>query len=108
MSGENMSDKKPIPPTALTPATIEKVAALARVSLSPEEVQIFAVQLTSIIGAFNEISTIPTENILPLLTPSEIPGFLREDVVQEFLGTEEALAAAPERVGRLFKVPPVV
>jgi len=88
--------------------TIENIAKLARLKVSPEEAVEYGDQLTKVLAHFQQIAKINTENVEPLVTPSEIEFFLREDVAGQDLKTEAMLENAPDKAGNLFKVPPVV
>lgn len=88
--------------------TIEQIAKLARLKLTENETEKFTEQITKSIEYFNQISEINTNNVEPLLTPTEIEFFSREDMITKEATTEELLKNAPEKVGNLFKVPPVV
>lgn len=87
---------------------VKKVASLARLSLSPEEESKYQSQLADVFKHFEEVSQIDTKGVEPLVTPTQLEEFWREDVVGNTIGTEEALQNAPEKSGHLFKVPPVV
>ncbi|MCM2354703.1 MAG: Asp-tRNA(Asn)/Glu-tRNA(Gln) amidotransferase subunit GatC [Pseudobdellovibrio sp.] len=87
---------------------IQKIANLARLQLTPEQANEFSEQLSKIILHFDEISSINTEGVEPLITPSEIEYTLREDSVKQNFHAEEMVANAPDKQGNLFKVPPVV
>jgi aspartyl-tRNA(Asn)/glutamyl-tRNA(Gln) amidotransferase subunit C len=88
--------------------TIEHIAKLARLKVSPDEAAEYGEQLTKVLAHFQQISKINTENVEPLVTPSEIEFYLREDTPAHPLPTEEMVKNAPEKAGNLFKVPPVV
>lgn len=96
--GNQMIDKK----------TIEHIAKLSRLSVTEAEAQTFSEQLTKALDHFKKISELNTEGVEPLVTPSEIESIWREDVFIKMNTTEELMANAPEKVGNLFKVPPVV
>jgi aspartyl-tRNA(Asn)/glutamyl-tRNA(Gln) amidotransferase subunit C len=81
---------------------------LARLHLTPDEKTKFAAQLTAVLESFKTLEQINTENVEPLITPSEIEIVFRADRVEPGMGAEAALANAPEKSGHLFKVPPVV
>jgi aspartyl-tRNA(Asn)/glutamyl-tRNA(Gln) amidotransferase subunit C len=89
-------------------SVIQKVASLARLKVTQEETEAFAPQLSSIIQNFEKISAIPTEGVEPLITPTDMDVIYREDVMETFPAIPEALDQAPEKMGQLFKVPPVV
>lgn len=88
--------------------TIEHIAHLSRLEVSEQQAQEFSEQLSKILGYFEQISKVDTKDVEPLVTPSEIESFWREDKVVHTNSSEEMVANAPERVGQLFKVPPVV
>jgi aspartyl-tRNA(Asn)/glutamyl-tRNA(Gln) amidotransferase subunit C len=87
---------------------VKKVAKLARLEIAREEEAPYQNQMNAVFKYFEEIAAIDTKGVEPLVTPSEIEFVIREDVQEKSLTVEEALANAPERVGNLFKVPPVV
>jgi aspartyl-tRNA(Asn)/glutamyl-tRNA(Gln) amidotransferase subunit C len=97
---------------ARTPPVIDvlKVAALARLALTPEEVTLFSAQLSSILAYANHIQEVDTTGIPPTSHPlSEAPRW-REDVPAGSLDRDAMLARAPEASVRhgLFKVPKVL
>lgn len=88
---------------------VSRVALLARLSIGPDEVKKLSDQLSTVLKHFEHISKINTEGIEPLVTPTDIEQFWREDKAEQWQGaSESAMKNAPETVGNLFKVPPVV
>jgi aspartyl-tRNA(Asn)/glutamyl-tRNA(Gln) amidotransferase subunit C len=88
--------------------TIEHIAKLARLQISDSEATEYSVQLSKALQYFDQMASVNTEGIEPLITPTEIEVFWREDkAVQEF-SPEEMTSNAPDKAGNLFKVPPVV
>jgi aspartyl-tRNA(Asn)/glutamyl-tRNA(Gln) amidotransferase subunit C len=87
---------------------VARVAQLARLSLSSEETQLLAQQLSSVLKHFEKVSQVNTQGVEPLITPTDIEEFWREDKVEKWESVEAAVSNAPETVGNLFKVPPVV
>ena len=87
---------------------VARVAHLARVSITAEEAQKLAQQLSSVLGHFEHVSKVDTTGVEPLVTPTDMKLFMREDVAKNWESAEVAMENAPERVGNLFKVPPVV
>lgn len=88
--------------------TIQHIAQLARLQVNNQQAEEFAQQLTKILDHFNQISNLPTNGVEPLVTPTQIENFWREDEVKKDFTSEEMVANAPSRQGQLFKVPPVV
>ncbi len=87
---------------------VKKVATLARLKIGEAEEVKYQEQMESILKYFEEVSTLKTDQIEPLITPSDIEFVMREDVKKIEQTVEEAMKNAPERTGNLFKVPPVV
>lgn len=88
--------------------TIEQIAKLARLKMSADEATFYSEQLSKVLNHFQQISKIDTNNVIPLVTPSEIEFYARPDEVIKVNTAEEMVANAPEKAGHLFKVPPVV
>lgn len=88
--------------------TVKKVAELARLHLTEEELTSFTGQLASILDTFQAISEVPTEGVEPMITPSPIQSELRQDQREEHYDVERLLANAPDKMGSLVRVPPVV
>ena len=57
---------------------------------------------------FEQIAQVNTDGIEPLITPTDIETFWREDEVIQELTPEEILENAPDKIGNLFRVPPVI
>ncbi len=94
---------------ALTNEQIEKVAKLARLSLSPDETEEFRQQLSTILGYIEKMQALDVEGISPTAHAVEVDSTpLREDVVAPSLSPEEALANAPARSGNFFLVPRII
>jgi aspartyl-tRNA(Asn)/glutamyl-tRNA(Gln) amidotransferase subunit C len=92
----------------LSEEVVQQVAKLARLSLTSQECAEFAKQLSSVLAHFDHVSKINTDGVEPLVSPTDMEQFWREDIAQTWADPETALANAPERMGQLFKVPPVV
>ena len=87
---------------------VNKIAHLARLKISESEVSTYQKQMNDILQYFEQISAVDTKGIEPMVTPSEIELVFRDDNKEECQSVEQALQNAPERMGNLFKVPPVV
>ncbi len=88
--------------------SVIKIAKLAKLELSEEEVEKFSVQLPKILDFIEKLEELDTENILPFyeLIDKEAP--LREDRPEAGLSREEALMNAPQAENGFFVVPRVV
>jgi aspartyl-tRNA(Asn)/glutamyl-tRNA(Gln) amidotransferase subunit C len=95
-------------PMKITPEEVARVAKLARLALSPDELALYAGQLDAILEAFAALSKLDTSGVEAQshAIPLEIP--LREDEVGPSLPAEEALSNAPARAPEGFLVPKTV
>ena len=87
---------------------VRKVAKLARLELTEEEVEEFTGQLSAILDYMAKLNELDTTNVEPLAHCLPIINVLREDQVKESLGTKATLANAPQRDGDFFKVPKIL
>jgi len=87
---------------------VKKVAELARLKISDTEEQDYKNQLTAILKHFELLEAVNTDGIEPMVTPSDIELSYRADESVNWEGSEKAIDQAPDKAGRLFKVPPVV
>jgi aspartyl-tRNA(Asn)/glutamyl-tRNA(Gln) amidotransferase subunit C len=87
---------------------VAKVAVLARLRVSPDELQIFTGQLNSIMDYVAELQELDTEGVLPLAHGIEVRNVFRDDIRGPALPCEAALANAPKRNQESFLVPAVL
>ena len=91
---------------------IEKIAQLAHLEISPEELLVFAPQIAEIVTYVEQLSEIDTSNIDPAiggLTPEgETTDSSRVDLLAPCLGQKLALAEAPDPASGHFRVPKVL
>ncbi len=85
-----------------------KVARLARLELTNQEIDEFAGQLNAIIDYVERMNKLNTEGVEPLAHCLPINNVFREDIVKQSLGTEKTLANAPQQDGQFFKVPKIL
>jgi len=93
----------PIPPDE-----VRRIAALARLDFSDEEVDRFTRDLSRILDYIDQLKEVDTEGVEPLAQVFERRGQGRPDEVGPCLPPETALRDAPDRQGDLFRVPRVV
>ncbi|REJ77706.1 MAG: Asp-tRNA(Asn)/Glu-tRNA(Gln) amidotransferase subunit GatC [Acidobacteria bacterium] len=91
---------------------VKKVAKLAHLDISEEEVEMYAPQMNEIVAyveQLNELDTETTEPAIGGLTPEgEATKADRNDGVRESLSQDEALDQAPSAVEGHFRVPKVL
>jgi aspartyl-tRNA(Asn)/glutamyl-tRNA(Gln) amidotransferase subunit C len=93
---------------ALSPEEVRKIAQLARLAITDEEVEKFAGQLSSILDYIERLNQLDTENVQPTSYTSGLGTPLREDVAVEDRSREVIIPNAPDSEGPLFKVPKVI
>jgi aspartyl-tRNA(Asn)/glutamyl-tRNA(Gln) amidotransferase subunit C len=87
---------------------VEYLAHLARIQLSPEEIQRFAGQLDEILGYVEKLKSVSTEGVPPTSHVLSLSNVFREDRTRPSLSPEEALANAPDKEGPFFRVPKII
>jgi len=95
----------------LTEKEVRYVADLANLSFSDEEVRKFARELDGILEHMDKLNELDTSNVEPMaqvLYAADETATLRPDVELPPLGTELALANAPQKGSGYFKVPRVI
>ncbi|NJN67684.1 MAG: Asp-tRNA(Asn)/Glu-tRNA(Gln) amidotransferase subunit GatC [Chloroflexaceae bacterium] len=88
----------------LTPAEVEHVAQLARLKLSPEELEQMRVQLSSILDYIASLQEVSIEGVPPTEQMSNLSTVMRSDEVLPPLPHREALANAPDQRDGMFRV----
>ena len=87
---------------------VAKVALLARLRISPEELEKLTGQLNSIVEFVAQLQELPTADVEPLAHGVEVRNVFRDDVRGPSLPREAALANAPRRNAESFLVPAVL
>ena len=89
-----------------------KVASLARLELSAQEIQTFTAQLGDILKYVDQLSEVDTAQVEPLTHPLDLDTVLRVDIIKPSLvdseGHPKMLSPAPETQDDGFKVPPIL
>jgi aspartyl-tRNA(Asn)/glutamyl-tRNA(Gln) amidotransferase subunit C len=94
--------------SSLSVEEVAKVALLARLRISPEELATFTGQLNSIVGFVEQLQELDTGGVEPLAHGVEVRNVFRDDVRGPSLPREAALANAPRRNEESFLVPTVI
>jgi aspartyl-tRNA(Asn)/glutamyl-tRNA(Gln) amidotransferase subunit C len=91
---------------------VEKIAQLAHMEITPEELKIFAPQMADIVAYVEQLNQVATSNIEPSLgglTPEgKATDSAREDQAMPSLGQKLALDQAPDGAEGHFRVPKVL
>ncbi|WP_448544639.1 Asp-tRNA(Asn)/Glu-tRNA(Gln) amidotransferase subunit GatC [Roseiflexus sp.] len=89
---------------ALTLQDVEHVARLARLRLSPAELEKMRDQLSNILDHFQMLQQIDVSTVPPTAQVTDLVNVLREDEIRPSLPHEQALANAPEQQDGMFRV----
>ncbi len=87
---------------------VRHIGVLSRIELSDDQVQVLTGQLGSILGYFDKLQELDTENVEPLAHAADTFNVLADDAAAASLSPDQALANAPARDGDFFKVPKVI
>lgn len=101
-----LSWKEPL--VALSPEEVGKLAELARIELSAEDLERLAPQVAAILEVVVEVSGVDTSEVLPMSHPTPQVNVFRDDVTKPSLGVAVALASAPDVESDRFRVPRIL
>ena len=87
---------------------VEHVARLARLQLTGQEATTFTSQMDAILAYVEKLNELDTASIVPTAHAVPMENAFRADEVRPSIGTDNALANAPERVEGFFRVPKVI
>jgi aspartyl-tRNA(Asn)/glutamyl-tRNA(Gln) amidotransferase subunit C len=92
----------------ITKQEVEHVAALARLELSEQEKELLTSQLSNILTYVEKLNELDTKGVEPTAHVLDIKNVMRDDVPEESLSQERALANAPEKATGHYKVPKII
>ena len=94
---------------SLTRQDVEKIAHLARLSITEQEMPVYVSSLSSIVNFVNELSRAETDGVEPMAHPLDGQRHrLRPDVVTESDQREKNQRNAPSVQAGLYVVPRVI
>lgn len=93
---------------ALSPQDVDRLAALARIDLTEDELETFAPQLDVVLDAVESVAQVASADIAPTSHALPMTNVFRADVVTESLTTEQALSGAPASELDRFRVPRIL
>lgn len=91
-----------------TPEKIKKVAMLAKIKLTEDEINIFNEQFSSISKVIQKLRQVDTTDITPVNNPSQASTLLREDIVNDGGYADDIIRNAPKHSYNCFVVPKVI
>ena len=92
----------------ITSDVVAKVARLARLDLTPDELEAATAQLGDMLEHFADIDALDLSDVAPMTQPYLLVNVMRDDVETACLDRDEVLAAAPQAEHGRFRVPPVM
>ncbi len=92
----------------ITRVDVEHIAKLARLKMSPEELQRYQSDLSAILDYMDQLNELNTDNVEPTAHPLPVHTVLREDEISPSYEPDQALRNAPKRDGSFFAVPKVL
>ena len=95
-------------PDRITPADVVKVAKLARLDLTPDDILRTTAQLDGMLEHFADIDALQLDDVAPMTQPYSLANVFRDDIVVVGLDHDEVLDAAPMAEDGRFRVPPIV
>ena len=90
------------------PDAVSKVAKLARLSLTDDELARATDELGAMLDHFADIDALDLDGVEPMMQPTPLANVMRDDVVGVMLDRDEVLAAAPVAEDGRFRVPPII
>ena len=93
---------------SLDPATIRRIAKLARLHVEDADVPRLLDELNGILGWIEQLNAVDVEGVEPLTGAAHMAMRMRDDVVTDGGMADAVLGNAPDRVGAYYAVPKVV
>jgi aspartyl-tRNA(Asn)/glutamyl-tRNA(Gln) amidotransferase subunit C len=93
---------------SLTPEEVRRIARLARLEISPAEVETTRDQLNGILAFIEQLQAVDTAGVEPMAHAMDIAQRLRPDGVTETDRRADFQAIAPEIENGLYLVPKVI
>lgn len=92
----------------LSHAQVEHIARLARLNLTPDEIDRYTTELTVILDYIDQLKAVNTEGVEPQNQFIKAENVFRDDIAEPSLPRDQALANAPQQDGEYFLVPKVI
>ncbi len=87
---------------------VRHISKLSRLSLSVEEVELYAIQLSKIIDYVEQLDSLDTSSIEPTSHVIPLDNVMTDDVNGVSLPREDALRNAPDATEKFYRVPKII
>ncbi len=94
--------------SSIDPKTIERLASLSQIQLSPEEIDLLTRELEAIVGFVEQLEAVEVADLPPTDQVTGLESVLREDEVRPGLSRDVLLANAPRTEDGYIVVPRVL
>jgi aspartyl-tRNA(Asn)/glutamyl-tRNA(Gln) amidotransferase subunit C len=94
--------------SSLSRDDVAKLAALARIEMSEEELVSLSSQFGVILDAVARVQEVNLDGVIATSHPQPIQNVFREDQVHPSLTPEQALSGAPAQEEQRFRVPQIL
>jgi len=88
--------------------SVEYISKLARLSVSEKEREAFRAQLQGILSYMEKLNELDTKDIEPTSHVVSLSNVMRDDVQRDSISREDALANAPDRTDKFYRVPRII
>lgn len=92
----------------ITPDTVKKIAHLARLSLSENEIPTYTQDIDNILNLVNQMLAVDTANVKPMKHAGDALQRMRDDQITETNERDCMQSIAPETLAGLYLVPKVI
>jgi aspartyl-tRNA(Asn)/glutamyl-tRNA(Gln) amidotransferase subunit C len=93
---------------SVDPATVKKIAHLARIRVDEAELPALAAEVNGILGFVEQLQAVDVSGVEPMTSVVHVKLPRRADVITDGGDPEVVLANAPNRLESFFTVPKVV
>jgi len=87
---------------------VKKIAKLAKLELTDNEINLYSSQMSQIINYFSQLNKVDTSDIEPLSNVIDINNVVREDKIEKSLDKSISLKNAPQSDEEFILVPKII
>lgn len=90
--------------------TLKHLSKLCRIDIDPEDEADIVNSLSRILSYVEQLNEVDTKDVMPCnyVLRSMLKNQMRKDEVKDIMPREELLANAPDQIGGMIRVPPVL